>query len=268
MLGRLNLLNRFFATSTRPTGQTYKLVFVRHGESTWNKENRFTGWHDVELTQTGIEQAKSAGEVLKANNFHFDICYTSNLTRAVNTWNVLADAHGCSYVPLQKSWRLNERHYGALTGLNKAETAKKHGEEQVLVWRRSYDIPPPGLQDGDERLSEYDRRYNGLPPDILPRSECLKDCLERVLPFWYDEICPTIYSGKNVIVTAHGNSIRALVKHIEQISDADIMGVNIPNGTPLVYELDDNMRALNSYYLEDPEVLAAKMDAVKNQGKQ
>lgn len=255
------------AFSSRVKDSTYELVLVRHGESHWNQTNRFTGWYDVGLTQKGIDEASNAGKVLKDNNYSFDVCYTSVLTRAIHTWEELARAHGSSWIPLIKSWRLNERHYGALTGLNKAETAEKHGEQQVMTWRRSYDTPPPPLEDNDERLASNDPRYNGLPPNILPRSECLKDTVERVLPYWYDEICPAIYSGKRVLITAHGNSIRALVKHLDSISDKDIMGVNIPNGTPLVYHLDENMKPLKSFYLEDPEVLKAKMEAVVAQGK-
>lgn len=245
----------------------YKLVLIRHGESTWNLENRFTGWTDVELTATGVQQAIQAGQLLKAKGFEFDLAYTSVLKRAIHTlWHTL-DAMDSTWVPVMKSWRLNERHYGGLQGLNKAETAQKYGDEQVLVWRRSYDTPPPTLAQDDPRSERSDRRYARLKPSEVPLTECLKDTVARVLPFWNESIGPAIKAGKRVVVAAHGNSIRALVKYLDEVSDADIVGLNIPNGTPLVYELDADLKPIKSYYLGDSAAIEAAAAAVAQQGK-
>ena len=245
----------------------YKLVLIRHGESTWNLDNRFTGWTDVELTPTGVEQAKEAGRLLKAEGYDFDIAYTSVLRRAIWTlWHAL-DQLDRTWLPVVKSWRLNERHYGALQGLNKAETAKQFGDDQVLVWRRSYDVPPPALETSDPRSERGDRRYAGLVPDEVPFTECLKDTVARVLPYWNSELAPAIRSGKRVLIAAHGNSIRALVKYLDNISDNDIVGLNIPNGIPLVYELDADLKPIRHYYLGDEEAAAKAAAAVAKQGK-
>ena len=230
----------------------YKLVLIRHGESQWNLDNRFTGWHDVDLTETGINQAKNAGQILKSHGFDFDLTYTSVLKRAIRTlWHVL-DEMDRTWLPMVHTWRLNERHYGGLQGLNKTETAAKYGDEQVLVWRRSYSTPPPALEHGDERWEGSDIRYAKLQPSEIPRTECLKDTVARVLPVWNDSIAPAIKAGKRIVIAAHGNSIRALVKHLDNISDDDIVNLNIPNGVPLVYELDANLKPIKSYYLENP----------------
>ena len=245
----------------------HKLVLIRHGESTWNLENRFTGWTDVELTPLGVQQAQESGRLLKAEGYEFDIAYTSVLKRAIWTlWHAL-DQMDRTWLPVRNDWRLNERHYGALQGLNKAETAKKFGDEQVLVWRRSYDTPPPALEPGDPRSERGDLRYAALKPEQIPLTECLKDTVARVLPFWNDTIAPAIASGQRVLIAAHGNSIRALVKYLDGISDADIVSLNIPNGIPLVYELDANLKPIKSYYLGDPEAAAKAAAAVANQGK-
>jgi len=245
----------------------YKLVLIRHGESTWNLENRFTGWTDVDLTDTGIAQAKNAGRLLKTEGYEFDIAYTSVLKRATRTlWHTL-DEMDRTWLPVQHSWRLNERHYGALQGLNKGETAKKFGDEQVLVWRRSYDTPPPALEASDPRSERSDIRYRGLDPAQIPLTECLKDTVARVLPFWNETMAPAILSGQRVLVAAHGNSIRALVKYLDNISDDDIVGLNIPNGIPLVYELDAQLKPLRHYYLGDAEAAAKAAAAVASQGK-
>jgi len=245
----------------------YKLVLIRHGESTWNLENRFTGWTDVDLTPTGVEQAKQAGRLLKAEGYDFDIAYTSVLKRAVWTlWHAL-DQMDRTWLPVVHSWRLNERHYGALQGLNKADMAKQYGDEQVLVWRRSYDTPPPALDAADPRGQRQDIRYATLRPEDVPLTECLKDTVARVLPFWNDSVAPAIKAGKRIVIAAHGNSIRALVKYLDEIADADIVGVNIPNGIPLVYELDENLKPIKHYYLGDAEAAAAAAAAVANQGK-
>ena len=244
----------------------HKLVLIRHGESTWNLENRFTGWTDVDLTATGIEQAKTAGRLLENAGFDFDLAYTSVLKRATRTlWHTL-DEMDRTWLPVVHSWRLNERHYGGLQGLNKAETAKKYGDEQVLAWRRSYNTPPPPLAAGDERSERGDRRYAKLQPDQIPLTECLKDTVARVLPFWSEAMAPAIRAGKRIVVAAHGNSIRALVKYLDNISDSDIVGLNIPNGIPLVYELDANMRPLRHYYLGDAQAAANAAAAVAAQG--
>ncbi len=227
-----------------------KLVLIRHGESTWNLENRFTGWTDVGLTPVGIAQAQSAGAVLKANGYDFDLAYTSVLKRATHTlWHCL-DAMDRTWLPVVNDWRLNERHYGALQGLNKAETAKQYGDDQVLLWRRSYDVPPPSLEANDPRCERGDIRYKNLKPEQIPLTECLKDTVARMMPFWDESLAPAIQVGKRVVIAAHGNSIRALVKHLDGISDADIVGLNIPNGTPLVYELDANLKPIKHYYLD------------------
>ncbi len=245
----------------------HKLVLIRHGESTWNLENRFTGWTDVDLTPTGIEQATQSGRLLKAEGWDFDLCYTSMLKRATRTlWHVL-DEMDRTWLPVVHSWRLNERHYGALQGLNKAETATQYGDDQVLVWRRSYDTPPPTLQRTDPRWEGADRRYASLQPGQVPLTECLKDTVERVLPFWNESIAPAIRSGRRVVVSAHGNSIRALVKYLDGISDDAIVGLNIPNGIPLVYELDAALKPLRHYYLGDAEAAARAAAAVASQGK-
>jgi 2,3-bisphosphoglycerate-dependent phosphoglycerate mutase len=246
----------------------YKLVLIRHGESTWNLENRFTGWTDVPLTATGIEQAKTSGRLLKAEGYDFDLCYTSVLKRATHTlWHCL-DELDRTWLPVVHSWRLNERHYGALQGLDKAETAKKFGDEQVLLWRRSYDVPPPALEPGDPRSERRDIRYARLTPEQMPLTECLKDTVARVLPYWNESMAPAIKAGKRALVSAHGNSIRALVKYLDNISDDDIVGLNIPNGIPLVYELDEGLKPIRHYYLGDAEAAAKAAAAVANQGKQ
>lgn len=229
----------------------YKIVLLRHGESSWNLENRFTGWVDVDLTPTGVAQAKNAGRLLKAHGFDFDVTYTSVLKRAIRTlWHTL-DEMDRTWLPMVHAWRLNERHYGALQGLNKAETALKYGDAQVLAWRRSYDVPPPALAPGDPRSERGDLRYAKLQPVQIPLTECLKDTVERVLPLWNEALAPAIKGGKRIIVAAHGNSIRALVKYLDDVSDADIVGVNIPNGAPLVYELDAQLKPLRHYYLQE-----------------
>lgn len=245
----------------------YKLVLIRHGESTWNLENRFTGWTDVELTPTGVEQARQAGRLLKAEGYDFDVAYTSVLKRAIWTlWHAL-DQMDRTWLPVVNSWRLNERHYGGLQGLNKAETAKQYGDEQVLIWRRSYDTPPPALEANDPRGQRQDIRYAKLNPNDIPLTECLKDTVARVLPFWNESIAPAIKSGQRIVIAAHGNSIRALVKYLDNIADDDIVGVNIPNGIPLVYELDADLRPIKSYYLGDEEAAKKAAAAVASQGK-
>jgi len=229
----------------------HTLVLIRHGESTWNLENRFTGWTDVDLTDTGVAQARQAGELLKQLGFEFDLGYTSVLKRAIHTMWHLLDGMDRQWLPVAHHWRLNERHYGALQGLNKAETAKKYGEAQVLAWRRSYDEPPPALDADDPRSERSDLRYAKLQPEQIPRTECLKDTIERVMPFWNDALIPALRSGKRVIISAHGNSIRAMVKHLDGISDQDIVGLNIPNGQPLIYELDVDLKPIRRYYLNE-----------------
>ncbi len=245
----------------------YKIVFMRHGESTWNLSNRFTGWTDVDLTEKGANEARAAGAVLKAAGYHFDLAYTSVLKRAIRTLWLTLDAMDMMYLPIQHDWRLNERHYGALQGLDKGETAAKYGDEQVLVWRRSYDTPPPPLEQNDERTSYHDPRYSSLAKGQIPLTECLKDTVARVMPAWDEEIAPAIRAGKNILISAHGNSLRALIKMLDGISDDDIVGLNIPNGQPLVYELDAKLKPIRSYYLGDAEAIAAAQAAVANQGK-
>ena len=245
----------------------HKLVLIRHGESTWNLENRFTGWTDVDLTPTGIQQAIAAGRLLKAQGWDFDLCYTSVLKRATRTlWHVL-DEMDRTWLPVVHSWRLNERHYGALQGLNKADMARQYGDEQVLVWRRSYDVPPPALAADDPRSERGDVRYARLAAGQVPLTECLKDTVERVLPFWNESMAPAIRAGRRLVVAAHGNSIRALVKYLDGISDDDIVGLNIPNGIPLVYELDDELKPLRHYYLGDAAAAEKAAAAVAAQGK-
>lgn len=245
----------------------YKLVLMRHGESQWNLENRFTGWKDVDLSETGREQAWKAGELLKENGFEFDLAFSSVLKRAIRTLWIAFDAMDAMYTPIGMSWRLNERHYGALEGLNKAETAAKFGEEQVLIWRRAYAIAPEPMDNDDPRHPRFDGRYSKVPAGQLPATECLKDTVDRVLPFWNDSIAPAIRSGRRVLVAAHGNSLRALMKHLDGISDDDIAQVNIPTGQPLVYELDKDLKPLRHYYLGDAAEIEAAMAAVANQGK-
>lgn len=245
----------------------YKLVLIRHGESTWNLENRFTGWTDVDLTPTGVEQARNAGRLLKAEGYEFDVAYTSVLKRAIRTLWLTLDEMDRTWLPVLKSWRLNERHYGGLQGLNKADMAKQYGDAQVLVWRRSYDTPPPALETTDARSERSDPRYAKLNPADVPLTECLKDTVARVMPFWNESMAPAIKAGKRIVVAAHGNSIRALVKYLDGISDDDIVGLNIPNGIPLVYELDENLRPIRHYYLGDAQAAAAAAAAVASQGK-
>ena len=244
-----------------------KLVLLRHGESTWNKENRFTGWTDVDLSEKGIAEANKAGEVLKKEGFVFDVAYTSVLKRAVRTLWIVMDKMDLMWIPVYNSWRLNERHYGALQGLNKSEMAVKFSEEQVLIWRRSYDTPPPKLEKDDPRSPRNDPRYKDLADKEIPLTECLKDTVARFLPYWHETIAPVVKSGKRVIIAAHGNSLRALVKYLDNIPDEKIVSLNIPTGLPLVYELDDNLKPLKSYYLGDPEEVKKAMEAVANQGK-
>ncbi len=244
-----------------------KLVLVRHGESTWNQENRFTGWTDVDLTEKGLAEARKAGQLLKSEGFIFDIAYTSVLKRAIRTLWTILDEMDLMWVPVVRDWRLNERHYGALQGLNKAETAAKYGEEQVLIWRRAYDIAPPPLEPGDERWPGHDPRYKDLPKTDLPLTECLADTVRRFMPLWNDVIAPQIKAGKRVIIAAHGNSLRALVKYLDNISNEDIVNLNIPTGMPIVYDLDDDLKPLGHRYLGDPEEVRKAMEAVASQGK-
>ena len=244
-----------------------KLVLLRHGESVWNRENRFTGWTDVELSEHGREEARRAGETFKAEGYVFDVAYTSVLKRAVKTLWLALEEMDQMWLPIHNSWRLNERHYGALQGLNKAETAAKFGEAQVKVWRRSYDTPPPALAADDPRHPGGDPRYATLSGAELPRTECLKDTVARFLPYWHETIAPSVRSGRRVVIAAHGNSIRALVKYLDDVSDADIVGLNIPTAIPLVYELDDTLKPLRHYYLGDPSMIEAAVKAVASQGK-
>ena len=245
----------------------YKVVLLRHGESVWNKENRFTGWTDVDLSEKGVQEAGLAGETLKKDGFVFDLAFTSVLKRAIRTLWITLDRMDLMWIPVEHSWRLNERHYGALQGLNKAETAQKFGDEQVLVWRRSYDIPPPVLEKSDPRYPGSDPRYRGLTQKELPLTECLKDTVGRFLPYWHQSIAPAVKSGKRVIVAAHGNSLRALVKYLDNVSDPEIIGLNIPTGIPLVYELDKSLKPIKHYYLGDAEAVKKAQQAVANQGK-
>lgn len=245
----------------------YKLVLLRHGESTWNKENRFTGWTDVDLTEEGLAEAKAAGRILKEKGFAFDVAYTSVLRRAIKTLWVTLEEMDRMWIPIHHSWRLNERHYGALQGLNKAETAMKFGDEQVKIWRRSYDIRPPALEAGDPRIEANLARYANLAPGEFPMTECLKDTVARFLPYWHETIAPVVKSGKSVIIAAHGNSLRALIKYLDKVSDHDIVELNVPTGQPLVYELDADLKPIDRYYLGDEEAIKQAMEAVANQGK-
>lgn len=245
----------------------HKLVLLRHGESVWNKENRFTGWTDVDLSPKGMEEAKQAGQVLKEQGYAFDIAFTSVLKRAIRTLWIALDEMDLMWIQVYRTWRLNERHYGALQGLNKTEMAQRHSEEQVKIWRRSYDIPPPPLEKSDPRHPGNDPRYKELAEKDLPLTECLKDTVERFMPAWNEMIAPTLRSGKKVIIAAHGNSLRALVKYLDNVSEQDIVGLNIPTGMPLVYELDADLNPLKHYYLGDEEAVKKAMEAVANQGK-
>ena len=244
-----------------------KLVLLRHGQSQWNLENKFTGWVDVDLTEKGEEEAKEAGRLLKENNFLFDIVYTSLLKRAKRTMNICLEHMGLETIPIESSWRLNERHYGALQGLNKAETAKKYGDEQVHVWRRSYSTPPPKLDFDDERHPRFEKMYSNLNPEQLPLSECLKDTVDRFLPFWEKSIKPNLEMDKKLLIVAHGNSLRALVKHLDNVSDERILDLNIPTGAPLVYELDEKLSPIRNYYLGDQNEIKKRAADVMAQGK-
>jgi 2,3-bisphosphoglycerate-dependent phosphoglycerate mutase len=243
------------------------LILLRHGESIWNKENRFTGWTDVDLSEKGIQEAKQAGKILKKEGYSFDVAFTSVLKRAIRTLWIVQDEMNLMWLPVNISWRLNERHYGALQGLNKAEIAAKYGEEQVLKWRRSYDIRPPALEKTDERSPGNDPKYKDLDNKDLPLTECLKDTVERFLPYWHEVIVPLIRSDKRVIISAHGNSIRALVKYVDDVSDVDIVGINIPTGIPLIYELDESLKPIKNYYLGDPDEIKRATETVARQGK-
>ena len=245
----------------------YKLVLMRHGESLWNLNNRFTGWTDVDLTEKGIAEAREAGKLLKEAGFDFDVAYTSVLKRAIRTLWTTLDAMDLMWIPVINDWRLNERHYGALQGLNKSETAAQYGEDQVMVWRRSYDTPPFPLDAHDPRTSFNDPRYNALDPKQIPLTECLKDTVERVIPAWNDTIAPAIKSGKRILISAHGNSLRALIKMLDDMTDDDIVGLNIPNGQPLVYELDANLKPIKHYYLGNQDTINTKLAGVANQGR-
>lgn len=243
------------------------LVLLRHGQSDWNRENRFTGWTDVDLSDQGREEAHEAGRLLREEGYDFDVAYTSVLKRAIRTLWIAMDELDRMWIPVHRDWRLNERHYGALQGLNKAETAEKHGEEQVLIWRRSYDTPPPPLETSDERYPGHEPKYRNVSPEKLPRTECLKDTVERFMPCWQECIAPAIREGQRVLIAAHGNSLRALVKYLDGISDEDIVSLNIPTGIPLVYELDADLKPEKHFYLGDPEAAAKAAAAVANQGK-
>ncbi len=246
----------------------HRLVLIRHGQSTWNRENRFTGWTDVDLTEQGVSEARASGRLLAEEGFRFDLCYTSVLKRAIRTLWLVLDELDQMWLPVERHWRLNERHYGALQGLNKAETAEKHGAEQVLIWRRSYNIPPPLLDVDDPQHPGRDERYAGLDPDQLPRSESLKCTVERFLPLWHETIAAQIRTGKRVLIVAHGNSLRALVKYLDSISDEEIVGLNIPTGIPLVYDLDESLKPLGHRYLGDPEAAKKAADAVARQAQE
>lgn len=245
----------------------YKVVLLRHGESTWNKENRFTGWTDVDLTEKGVAEARNSGKLMKEAGFEFDVAYVSVLKRALRTLWLALEEMDQLWIPWIKNWRLNERHYGALQGLNKAETAAKHGEDKVKMWRRSYDVPPPELEKSDPRFPGNQRMYSDVDVKEIPTTECLKDTVERFLPFWHDTIAPAIKEGRRVLIAAHGNSLRALVKYLDNMSDEEIISLNIPTGIPLVYELDENLKPIKHYYLGDQEAIKKAMEAVANQGK-
>jgi len=245
----------------------HKLVLIRHGESTWNQENRFTGWTDVDLNAKGLGEAKAAGQLLKKEGYSFDRSFVSVLKRALRTNWMILDELDELWIPIERSWRLNERHYGSLQGLNKAETATKFGDDQVLIWRRSYDVPPPALEKSDERFPGHDPRYKDIPEKELPMTECLKDTVDRVLPYWHSEIAPAVKRGERVLVTAHGNTLRALVKYFDNLSEEEVLALNIPTGIPLVYELDHSLQPIRHYYLGDQEAIAAAAAAVASQGK-
>jgi len=245
----------------------HKLVLIRHGESDWNRENRFTGWTDVDLSEKGLAEAHEGGRILKAEGYTFDVAYTSVLKRAIRTLWIVLDEMDLMWIPVYRTWRLNERHYGALQGLNKAETAEKFGEAQVKIWRRSYDVPPPALEPADPRYPGHEARYKSLTKEELPLTECLKDTVARFLPWWHETAAPAVRSGQRVLIAAHGNSLRALVKYLDRISDDEIVGLNIPTGVPLVYELDDDLKPIKHYYLGDPAAIQAAMEAVAAQGK-
>lgn len=249
------------------TAPAFKIVLIRHGESTWNQLNKFCGWHDADLSDKGVEEAKQAARSLIAEGYAFDVAFTSLLKRAIKTLYLIQDGMDLHWIPVTRSWRLNERMYGGLTGLNKAETAAKHGDDQVLIWRRSYDIPPPAVEESSEFWPGSDRRYAGLKPEEVPKTECLKDTVERFLPFWHSDIAPTIRSGKRVLVAAHGNSIRAIIKYLDNVPDSEITELNIPTGIPLVYELDADLKPLKHYYLADEATVQAAIHAVASQGK-
>ncbi|UCG90160.1 MAG: 2,3-diphosphoglycerate-dependent phosphoglycerate mutase [Candidatus Heimdallarchaeota archaeon] len=245
----------------------YKVVFLRHGESIWNKNGLFSGWTDVDLSKKGVEEAKKAGQVLKENKYVFDIAYTSVLKRAIRTLWIVLEEMDLVWIPVRRSWKLNERHYGALQGLNKTETVAKHGERQVLIWRRSYDTPPPALKMNDERYPGNDPKYQSLNEQEIPLTECLKDTVARVLPYWHEVILPTIKSGKRILISAHGNSLRALVKYLDEVPNDEILKLNIPTGIPLVYDLDDQYQPIKHYYLGDPEEVKKAIKKVADQGK-
>lgn len=244
-----------------------RIVLLRHGESLWNKENRFTGWTDVDLSEKGVDEAMKAGDLMREKGFVFDKAYTSFLKRAIKTLNVVLDRMNQDWIPVEKSWRLNEKHYGALQGLNKAETAEKYGDEQVLVWRRSYDIPSPALSAEDPRNPEFDPRYKTVPSDILPLTESLKDTVKRILPYWEKEIFPSLQIADQILIAAHGNSLRGIIKYLKHISDEDIVRLNLPTAVPYVFDFDDDLHLINDYFLGDPEEIKKLMDAVANQGK-
>ena len=244
-----------------------RIVLIRHGESQWNKENRFTGWTNVDLSEKGVQEAFDAGKILKENGFTFEVAYTSYLKRAIKTLNNVLDSMDLDWIPVKKTWRLNEKHYGMLQGLNKAETAQKYGDDQVLIWRRSFDIAPHNLPEDDPNSATRDPRYAAVPDEYIPRTEALKECIERVMPYWECEIFPALKEHDNIVVVAHGNSLRGVVKHLKGISDTDIVKLNIPTATPYVFEFDDNLKLVNDYYLADPEELKRKQEAVANQGK-
>lgn len=244
-----------------------KIVLLRHGESTWNKENRFTGWTDVDLTEKGVEEARRAGDLLKENGFVFDKAYTSYLKRAIKTLNNVLDRMNQDWIPVEKNWRLNEKHYGDLQGLNKSETAEKYGDEQVLIWRRSYDVAPNPLSEDDPRNPRFDIRYKNVPEEELPRTEALKNTVERILPYWKEEIFPSLETSDQILVTAHGNSLRGIIKYLKNISDEEIVNLNLPTGVPYVFEFDDDLNLVKDYFLGDPEEIKKLMDAVANQGK-
>lgn len=245
----------------------YTIVFVRHGESEWNQKNLFCGWHDADLSDTGLAEAKNAGQMLKEKGFTFDIAFTSLLKRAIKTLYFVQDELDLHWIPVERHWRLNERHYGGLQGLNKSETAAKYGEAQVKIWRRSYDTPPPALEPSDDRWSAKEAKYDHLDESVVPPCECLKDTVERAIPYWHDAIVPAMKSGKRVLISAHGNSLRAIVKYLDKIPDSEIPELNIPTGIPLVYELDENIRPVKHYYLADEAQVKAAMEKVANQGK-